>query len=246
MRPTWAAALQWAGWFAPLVPVAVCLAVRGRGPNAVLLACAFCVSFVADTMGAVYANAGVNTWWLGYVYAPIQFSLLAAIVIEDRAVRHAAVLSIVALGTVSALRGTVEAPETVVRVIGGVAIAWLAGHHVSRYRRPVQLYCAGAAPLILVMASVPRTAAVWPVAWGLYQGLRIFALVWLAWAILRAPPYGMEVRGGIGDSPGPDRGGRPTRANRALAGRTALHRFSRRDGDPVPTAQRDARQRGIA
>jgi hypothetical protein len=180
------------GHYAGALPLLVCVLValarkEDPPPAAWLLSAAFFVSYVADTIAAPLGARHLNTWWLGYLYAPLQMGLFAMVVAQHRAVRSVTVTALLLMALVSALRGTLAAPETMVQVVGALAIAWLAwgSDALGRYRAPVLLYCVAGAPLLLLMGVIDINARAWLYVWAGYQVVRVVALGWMTWALVR-------------------------------------------------------------
>lgn len=188
--------LHWAlisevGHYATLAPLVICLirslAKREPTPEAWLLSGAFFVSFITDQIGIQLALEGRNNWWTIYIEAPIQFGLFAAVVAQRRAIRSMAVMGILMLGLVGALRGTLGRPETLTQVIGGLLVSWLVIDvpRLKRYRPALLVYCLAAAPFLLAMGSIDPYAPVWPWIWTGYVGTRVVALSLMSWALVR-------------------------------------------------------------
>lgn len=192
--PVVADALSVAGTLAPLLPFAALELVRARrpvDPHGALVVYAFLISLVADGAQWALAAAGQPNQWLSYLWAPAQYAVLLGLLIRRPPVRHLvwAVLALVALTLI--VKGPLLRSETVVQVVGGVAVARLiavAPAPLRALRGPVTWYTLGQAPLVLLMAwpALAPTAAGWGAAWAAQMLVRITALVWLAWRIARA------------------------------------------------------------
>lgn len=171
--------------YAPLVPVAAILWERFHhrepGDATVLLVGALFVSFLADQAGAVLPG---NDWWLSYIFAPIQFALLAVAVSGKHPVRWLFVAWLLMLGGVSALRGPLDRPETIVQVAGGLFVAFLALGGVSRFRGAIWLYCLGTIPGLLWMAAFAPSDPFWLWGYGAYQGARLIGLGWVTAVVI--------------------------------------------------------------
>jgi len=214
-------ALSYLSYWSSTAPLLVCAVLwclrRNPTEEAWLLSAAFFVSFIADSLGAVLALRGINNWWLSYAFAPLQFGLLIWTVAEQRPVRNVALIGLLLLAAVSAVRGTLDAPETFVKVIGGavVAVLVLEGPMVRRYRGPVLLYCLGAIPWLLAMGAIPRERPLWLYVWVGYLVTRIVALGWMV-QVVNTPVLTVEVRHGPGEHQVP--GERRTRRDGACRG----------------------------
>lgn len=193
--------MQEIGHFAPVLPMAVCLLLmlrkREPSPDAVLITCAFFISFIADQMGAFMAEQGMTNRWLFYVYGPIQFGLLAH-VLAPSGLKRRAVGIVLLMAVISAVSGVSDA-ETLVSIAAGLMITMLvATVPLGRFKAPIVVYCAGAIPFLLMMeASPPATHGPWIVGWFGYQAVRVVALLWLSYALMRQP--GLEVSDGLGN-----------------------------------------------
>jgi hypothetical protein len=195
---------QVAHW-AALLPLIVCvvLALRRQlaAPEAVLLACAFAVSFIAEQGGRALALQGINNWWISYVAYPIQFGLFAAL-LTDRPVRSVAVAAVFLMAVVSALRGTLGAPETLVQVCGGALVGFFALEHkrLAPYRAALLTYCIATIPFLLVLGFLqPNASGFWIVSWLAYQAIRVFALLMVGRALFVTESQ-REVPDGPGDA----------------------------------------------
>lgn len=185
--------LQYAGYYAAAVPLAVCVwlgfRTKDRDPSrdAWLLSLGFFISFMADTIAHPLAQAGLNTWWLSYVYAPVQFALFVAVVAQHRTLRSIVLVGVVLLAIQSVWRDTLHSPETFVRVTGGVLVCFLLwGVQTLRcYRAPLWIYCGLTFPLLLAMGNLPTTDPRWLWIWAGYQLLRVTALALMTWTLVR-------------------------------------------------------------
>src|SRR5688500_4321128 len=155
--------LSYWGSILPLLACAVlALLGRARSADAWLLSAAFFVSFIADSLAAALAVQGTNNWWRSYAFAPLQVGLLLYVVSTRGDVRNVALIGLMLLAVVSVARGTLEAPETFVKVIGGAVVGLLIIEGpVRRFRGPVLLYCMGAIPWLLAMGAIPRERPAW-------------------------------------------------------------------------------------
>jgi len=195
--------LSWASYWSSVVPLFVCLILWASGKNPIqeawLISAAFLVSFVADSFAAVLALQGANNWWLSYLFAPLQFGLLIAAVTERRDVRTVALIGLGMMAVVSLTRGTLDSPETFVKVIGGAVVGLLVFDGAARrYRVPLLLYCLATAPWLLAMGAVPREHVAWLWIWAAYLLTRIAALGWMARVLVR-PVLTLEVEHGPGE-----------------------------------------------
>ena len=199
--------LGWGGYFAGIAPLAVCVVLmlrhRDPPPDAWLLSAAFAVSYVADSFALNLAREHMTNWWVDYVYAPIQFGLILAVVAQSRAVRTVLLLGVAVLAQLSAWRGTLDAPETLVRVSAGLLAAWLVWPvpSLAPYRGPLRLFCLATACGAFLMAVVPREAAIWLYVWAVYRTACIVALCWMCRQLCR-PLLALEVADGAPE-PGP-------------------------------------------
>jgi hypothetical protein len=176
---------------AEAIPLAVCLALALRRipppVDLVLIAGAFFVSFLMDTLSYQLNHGHQNTWWVGYVGYPLQFGLLLAVVAQHRPLR-AIVLGGLAVGAAaSVLRGTLDAPETFVRVVGGLGVCFLVWGVPSlvRVRSVLWTYCGLTIPFVLSMGLLATTDPHWLTAWTAYQLLRLIALLGMTWVLVR-------------------------------------------------------------
>lgn len=197
-------ALSYLSYWGSVLPLVACAVLRilkrDPKPDAWLLSAGFFVSFLADSLAALLAIRGINNWWLSYVFAPLQFGILIAVVAQRREVRTVALTGLLILGLVSALRGTLDSPETLVKVVGGLLVGWLIIDipTLKRFRIPVLLYCVASIPWLLAMGAVPRIEPVWLWLWAGYLLTRILALGWMTVALWRALPV-VEVGHGFGE-----------------------------------------------
>lgn len=183
-------AVQVAATYAPLVLVLACLAVEWKrtvSPEAWLIVAGFFVSFIADTVGYSLAAMGRNTWWLTYVYVPLQFGIWITALTRSRAVRWVGVLGLLAIAGSSLLRGPLTVPETVVQVGAGLGVAWLAWGIPAPYRPALLLYCLGAVPFLVGMAVLPMQHPGWLWVWVGYQSVRLLAVGFMVRALLPRP-----------------------------------------------------------
>lgn len=185
--------VQEAGHWCAAVPLLACfiqqLRHRNPTPDAWLLSCAFFVSVIADSVMAITAASG-NNWWIAYIYTPIQFALFVAVLTQARALRTVALAAILMLAIVSAARGTLGAPETVVQVLGGglVGLMVLEQPRLGRYQSALLIYCWATIPFLIIMgATVPAIDGVWVWSWGIYQLVRVTAMVLMTIALVRQP-----------------------------------------------------------
>jgi hypothetical protein len=185
---------QWGGLL-PLVAVAWLSLRRPVEPVAVLLGAVFALSVAADLASDGLMDRGVPNLWLTYVLAPVQFGLLLAVVMPPR-YRRIVWGFFGLLVAASFARATFDAPETFVHVLGGafVALAAWTQPGFERYRTGVMLYCAATIPALLAMGFfAPGWSVEWLAAWGVYQAVRVSALVCVAWSILAFPRTRLEV-----------------------------------------------------
>lgn len=210
MHPVFAIGGPIAHW-AAVLPILACMwgLARDRPPraDAWFLAAAFGVSWVQDQVGSVIQAQHLNTWWLSYLFAPVQTIMFLLALLEHRAMRIVAISAIGSLAILSALRGPMTEPETVVEVTGCFAIAFVAVHH--RRRKAVWTYCLGTLPAILAMAMLPITSTAWIGAWIVYQSARVLGLGIMTWLIVKEIHYGS----GYGDRP--NHGARTQRNDRS-------------------------------
>lgn len=177
--------------YGSLLPVLACIGLvlwhYYPRPEARLLSIAFLVSFFADSIAAQFAREGLSTWWLGYLYAPLQFGIVAATIAISRSVRVAAIAAIGVMALYSGLVHSNAGPETTVRILGGLMIGFLlwGRQDLGRYRLPLVLYTVGAVPFLFGMQKLAFTDPWWVVVWAGYMGLRIVALGLMAWAVFR-------------------------------------------------------------
>lgn len=185
---------QWAGLL-PLAAVAWLSLRRTVEPPSVILAAVFALSFAFDLASDALMDAGAPNLWLTYLLAPVQFGLLLAVVMPVR-YRRIVWGFFALLVAASTVRASYNAPETFIHVLGGafVALAAWMQPEFRRYRVGVALYCAATIPGLLAMGLVaPGWTAEWLAAWGLYQVVRVSALVCVAWSILAVPRTRLEV-----------------------------------------------------
>jgi hypothetical protein len=195
--------LSYLSYWSSILPLLACavlyLVKRPASSDAWLLSAAFFVSFIADSLAAALAQQGINNWWLSYAFAPLQFGLLLYVVSARTDVRNVALIGLLLLAIASVTRGTLDAPETFVKVIGGALVGLLVLHGpVRRFRGPVLLYCMGAIPWLLAMGAVPREQPAWFWLWVAYLITRITALGWMVRALTRPTLTVEEVRHGSG------------------------------------------------
>lgn len=190
------------GHWASLLPLAVCaiqyLRHREPEPNAWLLSASFAVSFLADQVGARLQAHHVNNWWVSFVYTPIQFGLFAAIVTRRFPVQIMSVFLLGLVGLLSFIRGPVTEPETMVHVIGGLLVAWLAfdSQPMAKYRTAILVYGLATAPFLVSLAVIPWGSAWWLPVWGGFQLMRLLALAFMVRALWTAPTLRLEVTDG--------------------------------------------------
>jgi hypothetical protein len=190
------------GHWASLLPLAFCalqyLRHRDAEPNAWLLSAAFAVSFLADQVGDRLAAYHVNNWWVTFVYTPIQFGLFVAIVTRRFPVQITSVFLLGLVGILSFIRGPVTEPETMVHVIGGLLVGWLAfdSKPMAPYRTAILIYGLATVPFLGAMAVIPWESAWWLPMWGGSQLMRLLALAFMVRAIWTAPTLRLEVADG--------------------------------------------------
>lgn len=152
-----------------------------------LLAAACAVSFVQDVWANQLLGSGANNWWLLYLFAPLQLALFAAVVMRQPVPRVAIIASIVALAGLSAHRGPLDRPETLLGVGYGGLLAvfawWTEELHENRV--PVALYLGGTLPGLIAIELIPVTHPAWIWGWLLYQVPRVVALLWLSTTLVR-------------------------------------------------------------
>jgi glucan phosphoethanolaminetransferase (alkaline phosphatase superfamily) len=183
------------GYWASVLPLLACLVMGTRGrdpiPDVWILSVGLAVSFFVDTVAADLAARGLSTWGLTYLLAPIQYGVLLLAVTRHRPVFVLFLVALVALAVASTARGPLTAPETVVEVVGGLVVGWLAlGREDLPHRRALWTYCLGLAPLLILLAAVPRDRPAWLSIWVAYQAVRVLALVWLTGGILQGATNG--------------------------------------------------------
>lgn len=191
--------LQWVGYLGPLVPLIAC-AIAGHkrryNPDGWLLAFCLAVSLGGDSLMRGFAEAGAtNTWWVTYLYAPLQFAAFAWVIPERRATQWAGVFVILLLGFISWRRGPITQPETIVEVGGRLWMAWLllGVPRLRRFKPSLLMYAAGA-PFAFLMLEIPTSAPAWVLVWALYQFTRFAAFVLFVPAVRqRAPRLVVEV-----------------------------------------------------
>jgi hypothetical protein len=191
----WAQEVSHFAGLLPLAAVAWLSLRRPVEPTAVILGAVFAMSFALDMTGAALGDAGVPNLWLTYILAPVQFGLLLAVVMPVR-YRRIVWGFFGLLVAASFARATFDAPETFVHVLGGafVALAAWTQPAFERYRTGVMLYCVATIPGLLAMGFfTPGWTVEWLAAWGLYQVVRVSALVCVAWSILAFPRTRLEV-----------------------------------------------------
>jgi hypothetical protein len=190
----WAQEIAHFAGLLPLAAVAWLSLRRSVESAAIILGAAFALSYALDMTGEALADAGTPNLWLTYVLAPVQFGLLLAVVMPPR-YRRIVWGFFGLLVAASLLRATFDAPETFVHVLGGafVALAAWTQPAFARYRVGVALYCAVPIPALLAMGFFPPQSVPWLAAWGLYQAVRVSALVVVAWSILAVPRTRLEV-----------------------------------------------------
>lgn len=163
------------------VPLLACVVLtlrrRDPGPLAWWLAVAFGLSALADTIAS--SVTGPNAW-IGYVLVPIQIAVLVAALVPSEPWRLVAWVAIAAVAVLSAARGPWDRQETVVEVLGGLAVCFLASHAPTSYRRAIRITWGLTVPLTLGLLVLPSTSASWMACWVVFQGLRLAGLV--AWA----------------------------------------------------------------
>jgi len=194
--------LSYLSYWSSTLPLLACAVLyllhRHPSTDAWLLSAAFFVSFIADSLAAALAVQHLNNWWLSYAFAPLQFGLLLYVVSIRNDVRNVALIGLFLLAIASATRGTLNAPETFVKVVGGAVVGLLILEGpIRRYRGPVLLYCMGAIPWLLAMGAVPREQPAWFWLWAAYLVTRILALGWMVRALTR-PVLTVEVQHGSG------------------------------------------------
>jgi hypothetical protein len=191
-------AAQWIAHVSGLLPLAAVAWLslrRAVDPVAVLLGAVFALSFAVDLSARSLSQAGVPNLWLTYVLAPVQFGLLLAVVMPVR-YRRIVWGFFGLLVAASLVRATFDSPETFIHVLGGAGVALAAWTQPAfvRYRSGVTLYCAATIPGLLAMGLIaPGWTVEWLAAWGLYQVVRVSALVCITWSILAVPRTRLEV-----------------------------------------------------
>lgn len=152
-----------------------------------LIAAACAVSFVQDVWANELLQGGRNNWWLLYLFAPLQLALFAVVVMRQPLLRWAIVASILALAALSAHRGPLDRPETLLGVgYGGLlaVFAWFTAD-LHENGRPLAVYLGGTVPGLVAIELVPPEHPGWLAAWLLYQVPRVVALVWLSTTLVR-------------------------------------------------------------
>lgn len=201
MQGAWRVLGEFGHW-ASLLPLAFCaiqyLRQRDPEPNAWLLSAAFAVSFLADQVGARLQAHHVNNWWVAFVYTPLQFSLFAAIVTRRFPVQVMGVFLLMVVGILSLIRGPVTEPETMVHVIGGLLVGWLAfdSRPMEKYRTALLVYGLATAPFLIGLAVIPWSSGWWLPMWGGFQAMRLLALAFMVRALWTAPTLRLEVTDG--------------------------------------------------
>jgi len=191
-------AAMWMG----LIPLAACGVVWlwrwFVPPNAVLLSLGFAVSFLADLTGKALAEQHVNSWFLSFLWPPIQLAIWWAVIAQRDRVRWAGVLGILAAGALSMIQGPLTGLELVVRGLGAIIVTILAFKTVGFERYRLAILVTGSAMLVfgIPMKVVPNTLPVWLWVWGGFQAMRLVALLLMARAILF--PRTLEVIDGGG------------------------------------------------
>ena len=166
--------------------------------NAVLLSLGFAVSFLADLTGKTLAAEGVNTWFLSFIWPPVQLAWWWAVIAQRDSVRWTGSLAILLAGLLSLLQGPLMALELVVRCLGALAVILLAWKSVGIERYRPAILVTGVAMIVfaLPLRFTPVDHWLWLVMWGGFQAMRLVALLLMAWAILSPKP--LEVVDGRG------------------------------------------------
>ena len=202
-------ALANAGCLFAALPLVACFVASWRHddppPDIWILAVGFAVSTMADTLARDFARQGLNTWWLSYLWAPIQVGIWILAVARHRTAQGVFLVGLLLLAVASLVRGPDSSPETVVQVFGYGVLGYLVwGRTDLPHRRAIQSYLLGTMPFTLLMTAVPRDVTWWAWVWAAYQGVRVVALSGLTIGILegrRGEPIHPTV--GEGWRPGP-------------------------------------------
>lgn len=185
MHPAWLW-LSTVGHYIPLLPLLWVLGLRAVerpvSDQAKVLVAAMMLSFLADQGGVAMAGSG-PTWWLTYLYAPLQVTLWLVAGVRSQAFRLVFVALIGLLAVTVAAKGPLNVPETVVGVIGG-GLACLA-FATSPYRRAMWTYCGLAIPGLIWQGYFDPNDPRWLWGWGYYEAVRVVGLVLLTWTITR-------------------------------------------------------------
>lgn len=183
------AVLHYLLWWAALLPLAAVALATSRGrevpPTVRILAIAFAISFFADLLNRSLTAHGLPNVWVTYLYVPVQFGLVLAVVAPRRG-RAVIWLFFGLLVAASTLRGPRTMPEALVQIVAGAWIGLVLYRQptLERYRPALLLYFVGAIPFLLVRSTLrPAMSPAWLGAWTGYQAVRCAALVLFAWAV---------------------------------------------------------------
>lgn len=172
--------------WAALLPLAACAVGwwRQRDPGAFawLLAVAVGLSAVADSLSAMVAAQGQPNAWVGYLVGPLQLGLVVALVAPSVAIRWVLWVGLASLAVASALRGPLDRQETVIEVVGGLLVGWLA---VGPFASSIRLFWGWTIPATVGLVAAVPGSSVWWGCWWVYQGVRMVGIGACTWEVAR-------------------------------------------------------------
>lgn len=183
--------VQSVGYVSGALPLLACLALSAKGRRTPLdgwlLAWAFAVSFLMDTVMLQLAHFGIPNWFVTYFGYPVQFGILLVAVTRARSLKTALLVLLVLVAVASGMRDTLDRPETFVRICAGTLVCGLIwGQAVFRpYRWALWLYCGVEIPFILLMGNIAPRDPNWLLVWMAYQGVRVTATCFLFHGLVR-------------------------------------------------------------
>ena len=113
--------MYWLAYAVGIVPIVAVVVMRERRRVYHLVAAGLAMSFVADS----FVLAGMSWTAATYVYPLFQMSLIGAAVIRRRDLAAGFVIALVVAAALSAIQGSLETAEIVVRVGGALAVCVL-------------------------------------------------------------------------------------------------------------------------
>ena len=222
--------VQWVVHYAALLPVLAVAwaALRGRVPRGPvrLLAAAFALSWVADSVGAKLQAVGQPTLWVTFILAPVQYALIL-LAVRPASFRRTVWLFFGLVVLASWAGGDWSGIEIMVHVVCGAWVCLVIARQpdLEHVRTAVLVYCGLAIPWLLTMGFADPYGIVWPVAWYGYQTVRIAALAMLGYFVVSQPRMRLEV---VAGGPSTDTaGGRAVARGTGHTGDRHRHRAGR-------------------